>query len=157
MDEDIDDAFVDLGDDIEEFSTPISSEDTPIIMEFTVVFHDSTLSPHEVTPAITEFVDAFPEDPVDEEVCEGEDITHNCIKHTPLIHLPIVSTVFSQLGEKNYEKESAIFYTITEIRDKNYKVNLDNGSCINAAFSKLIEKILPHPHPFKVPWIKFKP
>ena len=48
------------------------------------------------------FVDIFARDKVDEEACvnsdndqEGEDVSHNCIKQSPLIRLPVISSAFS--------------------------------------------------------------
>jgi len=48
------------------------------------------------------FVDIFPGDKVDEVACvnsdnnqEGEDVSHNCIRQSPLICLPVISSAFS--------------------------------------------------------------
>ena len=75
-----------------------------------------------------------------------------------MIQLPVISTAFSQLGEKNNGKGTAIFHTFIEIGDKNYKLNVDCGSCITALFSELIEKdglkTLLHSHTFKISWIE---
>ena len=123
-----------------------------------------TLNPPENIPVITKFVDVNPENPldklpptrdtqlaidseleaviyqVDKEACEVEDIEHSCARYTPAIHLPNVSIAFSQLGEKNNEKGIVIVHTLTKLRDKNCKVNMNRSSCINAVFSELIEK-----------------
>jgi len=46
---------------------------------------------------------------------------------------------------------------LTKIRDKNYKVIVNSGSCINVISFKVIENIVLeavlHPHPNKVSWI----
>jgi len=99
-----------IGDDTEEFSTPISLEDTSMTTEFTDVLpKDNTLIPPEVTPMITRFVDVFSEDQVDEEACKGEDIARSCIRQRPSIYLPVFSTIFSLLGEKTMGEELRSF------------------------------------------------
>jgi len=50
--------------------------------------------------------------------CEVEDIEHSCTRYTLVIHLPDVSTAFSQLGEKKDEKGTVIVHTLTKIRDE---------------------------------------
>ena len=85
---------------------------------------------------------------VDEETCDGEDISHYT-RQTPSIHLPVISSTFSQLNEIGDGKGTVIFHMFTKIGDKNCKVNVDRESCINALFYKLIEndglKTLPIP------------
>ena len=86
---------------------------------------------------------------------EGEDIAFSCIRQTHSIHLPVISSAFSQQGEMNDGKETTIFHAFTKIRDKNRKESMDHGSCINPIYAKLIEKdglnALLHSHPFKIP------
>ena len=49
------------------------------------------------------------------------------------------------------------FHIFTKIRDKNRKMIVNSGSCINAISSKVTKnfglKALPHPHPNKMSWI----
>ena len=79
-------------------------------MEITDVFpRDNTPIPLKVI-TITELVDVFP-----------KDATRNGINQTRLTHLPIVSTPFSQLG------------------DKNCRVIVDNNSCTNVVFFEVFE------------------
>ena len=89
------------------------------------------------------------DDQINKEAYEGEDIAHNCIRQTPSIHLPAVSTVFSQVGEKNTEKQIAILHTLTKIGNKNCKLNVDCGSCINGILQTdwegWIKDIIPFP------------
>jgi len=111
--------------DIVRSSTLIFPEVAPVITEITDVFSkENDPIPSEVT-TIMELVDVFP-----------KDVTRNGICQTHLTHLPIVSTTFSQL------------------RVKNCKVIVDNGSCTNAIFFKVFKndglKSLPHPYPFKI-------
>ena len=44
-----------------------------------------------------------------------------------------------------------------KISDKNYKIIVDSGSCINDVSSKLVSmiglKAVPHPYPYKVSWV----
>ena len=93
------------------------------------IIESSTLIFPEVIPVITKLVDVFP-----------KDVTHNTISQTPLSHLSIISIELSQKGYKNC------------------RVIVDNGSCTNALFFDVSEndglKLLPHPHPFKVPLFK---
>ena len=133
--EDLDDDFIDdqvneeLSGDIVEFSTLISSEVTSVITEIIDVFSkDNTPISSEVT-TIAELVDIF-----------LHDLTRN-ISQIHLTHLHIVTTIFSQ---KRY---------------KNCRVIVDNRSCTNVVFFEVFEndglKLLPHSHPFKIPWLKF--
>ncbi|PKU79804.1 RNA-directed DNA polymerase [Dendrobium catenatum] len=49
------------------------------------------------------------------------------------------------------------FHTYTKIKDKNCKVIVDSGSCINAVSSSMVSKLglapVPHPSPYKVAWV----
>ena len=88
-----------------------------MITKFTNIFPNSTSISPEITLVITKFTNVFPKDsaPLSPEVTPTFDIAHNCIRHAPSIHLSVVSTAFSQLGEKNDGKETAIIHMLTKI------------------------------------------
>ena len=73
--------------------------------------------------------------------------------------LPIClsSSMFPLHQQKGRLEKSATFYTFTKIGDKNCKVTVDSGSCINAISSSLCEnlglEIIPYLHAYKVSWI----
>ena len=54
-------------------------------------------------------------------------------------------------------RRTSIFHTWIKIGEKNCKIIVDSGSCINDVSSSLISKIwlktVPHPNPYKVTWI----
>jgi len=89
----------------------------------------------------------------------SDDIGLNYINQTPSTHLSVVRCVPSQQAENNDWRKSATFHTFTKIRDKSYKVIMDNESYINAISSKSLKyfglEVVPHPHQFKVSWIDF--
>jgi len=109
--------------------------------------------PLEVAPVITKFVDVFLEDQVDEEAYEGEDISHNCIRQTPSIHLPVVCDVFSQLKEKKDWRRNTIFHAFTKKGNQNCNMIVDRESCVNAVSSEMFRtdglKSVAHSHLFK--------
>ena len=61
------------------------------------------------------------------------DIGPNCIMPIPMIHLSVIRCV--PLG-----KNLQLFTRFTKIGNKNYKVIVGNGSCINVISSKAAEK-----------------
>jgi len=72
---------------------------------------------------------------VDKKACDnsddehkGKDISHNCIRQIPSIHLPVITTAFSQLEEKNDGKGIVIFHAFTKIENQNCKVIVDRES-----------------------------
>ena len=99
---------------------------------------------HEGENQVDEVADDFKDDH------EGEDVVFNCIRQTPSSNGLVVKSAFQQSEEKDDGKETVIFHTFTQIRDKNCKVIVDGGSCINAVSFKMIEKvglkIVPHLH-----------
>ena len=62
------------------------------------------------------------------------------------------------IRRKEWWKRNCDLSHIHQNRDHNYKVIVNREICTNAVFFELIEndglKMLPHSHPFKVPWIK---
>ncbi|KAI0519616.1 hypothetical protein KFK09_007067 [Dendrobium nobile] len=52
---------------------------------------------------------------------------------------------------------TSIFHTYTKIKDKNCKVIVDSGSCINVFSSSMVSQFglsaVPHPNPYKVAWV----
>jgi len=54
-------------------------------------------------------------------------------------------------------RRTMIFHMGIKIGNKNCKIIVDSGSCINAVSSSLISKIglktVPHPSPYKVAWV----
>ena len=93
------------------------------------------------------------EDSGDEEPT-SDDIGLNCINQTLSTHFFVVSCVPSQPTEEDDWRKSVTFPMFTKIDNKNCKVIMDYGSCINAILSKSLKnlgiKAVLHPHPFKV-------
>ncbi|PKU60253.1 hypothetical protein MA16_Dca027978 [Dendrobium catenatum] len=73
------------------------------------------------------------------------------------LDLQVVRCAFSQPKPSDDWRRTSIFYTFTKIGDKNCKVIIDSGSCINVVSSAMISKLhlktTPHPNPYKVAWI----
>ena len=71
--------------------------------------------------------------------------------------LGVVRCTLTQPEPLNYWRRTAIFQTCTKIDNKNCKVIVDSGSCINTVASKLITTLgmipVKHPNPYKVTWI----
>jgi len=87
---------------------------------------------------------------------KNDDFGLNCINQTSLTHLFVVGCDHSQPAEKDDWRKSVTVHTFIKIGDKNCKIIMDSGSCINTLLSKLLEylglEVVPHP-PFKVSWI----
>ena len=90
---------------------------------------------------------------------------NGCIRTVKMTSLP-PSVGRTQLGvvrctaqpePLNDWRRTAIFQTCTKIDNKNCKVIVDSGSCINAVASKLVTTLgmrpMKHPNPYKVTWI----
>ncbi|PKU75292.1 hypothetical protein MA16_Dca019338 [Dendrobium catenatum] len=94
----------------------------------------------------------------DEEFFDEEDtaVVH-CLQKMNHLDLQVVRCAFSQPKPSDDWRRTSIFYTFTKIGDKNCKVIIDSGSCINAVSSAMISKLqlrtTPHPNPYKVAWI----
>jgi len=69
----------------------------------------------------------------------------------------VVRCTLIQPHEIDDWRRTTIFHTWMKINDKNYKIIVDSGSCINAVSSKLVSTIgleaVPHPCPYKVSWV----
>ncbi|GFZ18371.1 hypothetical protein Acr_27g0001100 [Actinidia rufa] len=91
--------------------------------------------------------------PESDEDCEGGDVT-----------LGVVRCALTQAKEDNDWRRNAIFYTYIKCGEKDCKVIIDSGSCINAVSSSTVSRLglkpVPHPSPYHVSWnkrIKLKP
>ncbi|GFS36117.1 hypothetical protein Acr_00g0044170 [Actinidia rufa] len=82
--------------------------------------------------------------PESDEDCEGGEVT-----------LGVVRCALTQAKEDNDWRRNAIFYTYIKCGEKDCKVNIDSGSCINAVSSSTVSrlglKLVPHPSHFDVP------
>ncbi|GFZ02122.1 hypothetical protein Acr_15g0007310 [Actinidia rufa] len=83
--------------------------------------------------------------PESDEDCEGGDVT-----------LGVVRCALTQAKEDNDWRRNAIFYTYIKCGEKDCKVIIDSGSCINAVSSSTVSRLglkpVPHPSPYHVPW-----
>ncbi|XP_020687617.1 uncharacterized protein LOC110103305 [Dendrobium catenatum] len=70
------------------------------------------------------------------------------------ITLQVVTCALSQPKLSDDWRRTSIFHTFVKIGEKNCKVIVDNGSCINAVSSAMVSKLnlkmTPHPNPYKV-------
>ncbi|GFS34711.1 bifunctional inhibitor/lipid-transfer protein/seed storage 2S albumin superfamily protein [Actinidia rufa] len=84
--------------------------------------------------------------PESDEDCEGGDVT-----------LGVVRCALTQAKEDNDWKRNAIFYTYIKCGEKDCKVIIDSGSCINAISSSTVSRLglkpVPHPSPYHVSWV----
>ncbi|GFY90459.1 hypothetical protein Acr_07g0006560 [Actinidia rufa] len=82
--------------------------------------------------------------PESDEDCEGGDVT-----------LGVVRCALTQAKEDNDWRRNAIFYTYIKCGEKDCKVIIDSGSCINAVSSSTVSRLglksVPHPSHFDVP------
>ncbi|GFY87513.1 hypothetical protein Acr_05g0011520 [Actinidia rufa] len=76
--------------------------------------------------------------PESDEDCEGREVT-----------LGVVRYALTQAKEDNNWRRNAIFYTYIKCGEKDCKVIIDSGSCINAVSSSTVSrlglKLVPHP------------
>ena len=72
-------------------------------------------------------------------------------------HLSVVRCALAQLKENDDRHRTSNFQNLTKIGDKNYRVIIDSGSCVNAVVSGMVIKLglksVPHPQPYKVSWV----
>ncbi|GFY88904.1 hypothetical protein Acr_06g0008440 [Actinidia rufa] len=84
--------------------------------------------------------------PESDEYCEGGDIT-----------LGVVRCALTQTKEDNDLRCNAIFHTYIKCREKDCKVIIDSGSCINAVSSSTVSRLglnpVPHPSPYHISWV----
>ncbi|GFZ09160.1 hypothetical protein Acr_20g0009680 [Actinidia rufa] len=84
--------------------------------------------------------------PESDEDCEGGDVT-----------LGVVRCALTQAKEDNDWRRNAIFYTYIKCGEKDCKVIIDSGSCINAVSSSTVSRLglkpAPHPSPYHVSWV----
>ncbi|GFS42491.1 hypothetical protein Acr_00g0080110 [Actinidia rufa] len=84
--------------------------------------------------------------PKSDEYCEGGDIT-----------LGVVRCALTQAKEDNDWRCNAIFHTYIKCGEKDCKVIIDSGSCINAVSSSIVSRLglnpVPHPSPYHVSWV----
>ncbi|GFZ19760.1 hypothetical protein Acr_28g0004650 [Actinidia rufa] len=84
--------------------------------------------------------------PESDEDCEGGDVT-----------LGVVRCALTQAKEDNDWRRNAIFYTYIKCGEKDCKVIIDSGSCINAVSSSTVSRLglkpVPHPNPYHVSWV----
>ena len=84
--------------------------------------------------------------PESDEDCEGGDIT-----------LGVVRCALAQAKEDNDWRRNAIFHTYIKCGEKDCKVIIDSGSCINAVSSSTVSRLglkpVPHPSPYHVSWV----
>ncbi|GFZ12735.1 hypothetical protein Acr_23g0011200 [Actinidia rufa] len=82
--------------------------------------------------------------PESDEDCEGGDVT-----------LGVVRCALTQAKEDNDWRRNAIFYTYIKCGEKDCKVIIDSGSCINAVSSSTVSRLglkpVPHPSHFDIP------
>ena len=75
--------------------------------------------------------------------------------------LGVVRCTLAQPEPLNDWRRVAIFQTCTKIKNKSYKVIVDNGRCINVVASRLITILgmrpVKHPNPYKVSWTDATP
>ncbi|KAL0905783.1 hypothetical protein M5K25_024221 [Dendrobium thyrsiflorum] len=107
-------------------------------------------SPYKIT--IIEKVEddeAEPETDLIHHVEDEEDFF--CEENT--VDLQVVRCALSQPKPSDDWRRTSIFHTFTKIGDKNCKVIVDSGSCINAVSSAMVAtlhlKTTPHPNPYK--------
>ena len=69
----------------------------------------------------------------------------------------MVRCALAEQRDTNDWRRSAIFQTYTKCGDKNCKVIIDSGSCINAVSFNVVSclglKLIPYPNPYKVSWV----
>ncbi|GFZ18574.1 hypothetical protein Acr_27g0003130 [Actinidia rufa] len=84
--------------------------------------------------------------PKSDEDCEGGDVT-----------LGVVRCALTQTKEDNDWKRNAIFHTYIKCGEKDCKVIIDSGSCINAVSSSTVSRLglkpVLHPSPYHVSWV----
>ncbi|XP_028551249.1 uncharacterized protein LOC114579787 [Dendrobium catenatum] len=111
-------------------------------------------SPYKVT--IIEEVDDDEEEP-DTDLIHHVDEEEEFFTEDEPVTLQVVRCALSQPKPSDDRRRTSIFHTFTRIGDKNCKVIIDSGSCINAVSSAMISKLniksTPHPNPYKVAWI----
>ena len=86
-----------------------------------------------------------------------EETTLNCLRLREYPRLSVVRCTLAQPKVSDDWRRTNIFHTFTKIRERNCKVIVDSGSCINAVSFMILRKVglkaEPHPHPYKVSWI----
>ncbi|GFZ15653.1 hypothetical protein Acr_25g0000620 [Actinidia rufa] len=84
--------------------------------------------------------------PESDKDCEGGDVT-----------LGVVRCALTQAKEDNDWRRNAIFYTYIKCGEKDCKVIIDSGSCINAVSSSTVSRLglkpVPHPSSYHVSWV----
>ncbi|XP_020677004.2 uncharacterized protein LOC110095705 [Dendrobium catenatum] len=103
----------------------------------------------------TELVHHIDDD--EEFFCDEDTAVIHCLQKLDHLDLQVVRCAFSQPKLSDDWRRTSIFYTFTKIRDKNCKVIIDSGCCVNAVLSVMVSKLhlkaTPHPNPYKVAWI----
>jgi len=84
---------------------------------------------------------------------KSDDVGLNRIYQTPSSHLSVVRCVPSQPTEKADWRKYATFYTFTKIENKNCKVVVASGSCINAISSRSLENLGLEVVPTPIHWM----
>ncbi|XP_020250396.1 uncharacterized protein LOC109827789, partial [Asparagus officinalis] len=97
------------------------------------------------------------DDDTDDFEDEADDTVLGCLRQIETPTVSVVRCATSQSKVVDDWRRTSIFHTFTKIGDKNCKVIVDSGSCINAVSSAVIAKlglkVVPHPNPYKVSWI----
>ncbi|KAL0918248.1 hypothetical protein M5K25_010246 [Dendrobium thyrsiflorum] len=77
----------------------------------------------------------------------------HCLQKLDTSPICVVRCALSHPTPTDDWRRTAIFHTYTKIKDKNCKVIVDSGSCINAVSSSMVSKLglspVPHPIPYK--------
>ncbi|KAI0507857.1 hypothetical protein KFK09_013985 [Dendrobium nobile] len=89
---------------------------------------------------------------------EDDDTTVlSCLRQSDTSPICVVRCALSQPTPTDDWRRTTIFHTYTKIKDKNCKVIVDSGSCINAVSSSMVSQLglsaVPHPNPYKVSWV----
>lgn len=78
----------------------------------------------------------------------------NCIQHVDSSPLCVVRCDISHLRPVDDQRRTSIFQIYTKLKEKNCKVIIDSGSCINVISSSMVSRLglasIPHPNPYKV-------
>nr|ABD63103.1 gag-pol polyprotein, related [Asparagus officinalis] len=97
------------------------------------------------------------DDDTDDFEDDADDTVLGCLRQIETPTISVVRSAISQPKTVDDWRRTFIFHTFTKIGDKNYKVIVDSGSCINAVSSAMIAKlglkVVSHPNPYKVSWI----
>jgi len=88
---------------------------------------------------------------------DSDSITNQGERLASIQRINVIRCTLTQHNETDDWCRTTIFHTWMKIDDKNYKIIVDSGSCINAVSSKLVSMIgleaVPHPCPYKVSWV----